>query len=317
MSKPFAGVRILDFTRYLAGPYGTYQLALLGADVIKIESQEGDETRISPADRTWAERKMAPSFLSMNGNKRSITLDLRRPEAIEVVKRLAVGADVVWENFRGGVMDRLGIGYDAVKDRCPHIVYCSISGFGQDGPYRDRAALDLIVQAESGMISVTGPVGGPGVRCGVSVADIAAGMFAAFGIMTAIHARRRTGRGQFVDVSMLQGQLSLLHGVIGAHLADGVVPAPMGTAYASLLPYQTFKTRSKDLALGVGECLQFGFDGGLFGVVDEAVPQSARAFPGLVAGQAKLLKEVGDMPGAFEAFDGGYLGARVHRTRDQ
>src|SRR6185295_17257613 len=113
VSKPFAGVRILDFTRYLAGPYGTYQLALLGADVVKIESHEGDETRISPADPEWAERKMAPSFLSMNGNKRSITLDLRRKEAIEVVKRLVAGADVVWENFRGGVMDRLGLGYEA------------------------------------------------------------------------------------------------------------------------------------------------------------------------------------------------------------
>ena len=112
MSKPFAGVRILDFTRYLAGPYGTYQLALLGADVVKVESHEGDETRISPADPKWAERKMAPSFLSMNGNKRSITLDLRRREAIEVVKRLVAGADVVWENFRGGVMDRLGLGYE-------------------------------------------------------------------------------------------------------------------------------------------------------------------------------------------------------------
>src|SRR4029079_222491 len=114
--------------------------------------------------------------------------------------------------------------------RNPRVVYCSISGFGQDGPYRDRAALDLVVQAESGMISVTGPPGGPGVRCGVSVADIAAGMFAAFGIMTAIHARERTGRGQYLDVSMLEGQLSILQGGIGSYLADGVVPQPMGAA---------------------------------------------------------------------------------------
>jgi len=127
-----------------------------------------------------------------------------------------------------------------------------VSGFGQDGPYRDRAALDLVVQAESGMISVTGAPGGPGVRAGVSIADITAGMYAAFGILAALHARQRTGRGQFIDVSMLEGQLGLLSGMIGAFVADGKVPAPLGTAYAQLLPYQTFRTRTRDIAIGVG-----------------------------------------------------------------
>ena len=129
MSKPFAGIRILDFTRYLAGPYGTYQLGLLGADVIKIESREGDDTRGQLADRTWAERKMAPSFLAVNGNKRSLTLDLRKPEAIEIVKRLVAGADVVWENFRGGVMDRLGLGYEALSAINPRLIYCGVPRF--------------------------------------------------------------------------------------------------------------------------------------------------------------------------------------------
>src|SRR4030095_7573767 len=149
VSKTFAGVRILAFTPYLAGPYGTYQLPLLGADVIKIESQEGDETRISPADRTWAERKMAPSFLSMNGNKRSITLALRRKEAIEIVKRLVIDADVVWENFRGGVMDRLGLGYEALSAINPRLIYCGVSGFGRTGPEKTTAAFDGKLQAMS------------------------------------------------------------------------------------------------------------------------------------------------------------------------
>lgn len=159
---------------------------------------------------------------------------------------------MVLENFRVGALDRLGLGYAAVSARNPRIVYASISGFGQDGPYRDRAALDLVVQAESGMISVTGEAGGRGVRCGVSIADLTAGMYAAFGIMLALHARQRTGRGQHVDVSMLEGQLSLLNVMLSSYLVDGEVPRPMGTAYKALLPYQTFRTRTRDIAIAVG-----------------------------------------------------------------
>jgi crotonobetainyl-CoA:carnitine CoA-transferase CaiB-like acyl-CoA transferase len=171
MTKPFAGVRILDFTRYLAGPYGTYQLALLGADVVKIESREGDDTRGQLADRTWAERKMAPSFLAVNGNKRSITLDLRRPEAVEVVKRLVPGADVVWENFRPGVMDRLGLGYEALAAINPRLIYCGVSGFGRTGPERGTAAFDGKLQAMSGIMSITGePSRGP-TRAGFALCD--------------------------------------------------------------------------------------------------------------------------------------------------
>jgi crotonobetainyl-CoA:carnitine CoA-transferase CaiB-like acyl-CoA transferase len=182
MTKPFTGVRILDFTRYLAGPYGTYQLALLGADVVKIESQEGDETRISPADKAWAERKMAPSFLSMNANKRSITLDLRRPEAIEVVKRLVVGADVVWENFRGGVMDRLGLGYEALSAINPRLIYCSVSGFGQTGPERTTAAFDGKLQAMSGIMSITGTEDNGPTRAGFALCDTIGGITAAMAV---------------------------------------------------------------------------------------------------------------------------------------
>jgi crotonobetainyl-CoA:carnitine CoA-transferase CaiB-like acyl-CoA transferase len=158
----------------------------------------------------------------------------------------------VLENYRVGALARLGLGYEVAAARNPGIIYCSVSGFGQDGPYRDRAALDLILQAESGMISVTGEPGGHGVRCGVSIADMTAGMYAAYGIMLALRVKERTGRGQSIDVSMLEGQLSLLGQMVGAFLADGEHPEPMGTAYKALLPYQTFRTKTRDLALAVG-----------------------------------------------------------------
>jgi CoA:oxalate CoA-transferase len=158
----------------------------------------------------------------------------------------------VLENLRVGAVARLGIDYERARERQPRIIYCSISGFGQDGPYRDRAALDLVVQAESGMMSITGEPGGRGVRAGVSIADITAGMYAAFAILAAVHARRQTGRGQFIDVSMLEGQLGILSGMVGAYLADRIVPGPLGTAYGALLPYQTFRTKTRDIAIGIG-----------------------------------------------------------------
>jgi len=241
---------VLDFSRVLAGPYCTMQLADLGARVIKIEQPgRGDDTRAWGPPFVGAE---SAYFLSVNRNKESLALDLKHPRARPIVEALLARADVVVENFRPGTMARLSLGYEEIAARHPRIVYCSISGFGQDGPYRDRAALDLVVQAESGMISVTGEPGTQGARCGVSIADIGSGMFAAFGIMTALHARGRTGRGQFVDVSMLEGQLSILQTLISVYLADGRVPRPMGTAYGFLLPYQTFHTKTRDIAIGIG-----------------------------------------------------------------
>jgi formyl-CoA transferase/CoA:oxalate CoA-transferase len=190
--------------------------------------------------------------VSLHRNKKGIALDLKHPRGKDLFFRLVERCDVVLENYRTGALARLGLGYEAARERNPGIIYCSVSGFGQDGPYRDRAALDLILQAESGMISVTGEPGGHGVRCGVSIADMTAGMYAAYGIMLALRVKERTGRGQAIDVSMLEGQLSLLGTMIGGYLADGQVPEPMGTAYKALLPYQTFRTKTRDLALAVG-----------------------------------------------------------------
>ena len=243
-------VTVLDLSHALAGPFGSTMLADYGAEVIKIETPgSGDMSR------GWGPPFYGDEpayFVNLHRNKKSVAIDLKHPEGKALFMRLLDGADIVLENLRVGAVQRLGIDYASVRERNPRVIYCSISGFGQDGPYRDRAALDLIVQAESGMISVTGPPGGPGVRAGVSIADITAGMFSAFAIVTALHARERTGRGQFIDVSMLEGQLSILHGVVGAYLADGIVPGPWGTAYAALLPYQTFRTKTRDLAMGVG-----------------------------------------------------------------
>src|SRR5262245_37260149 len=234
-------------------------LADYGAEVVKIETPgSGDMSRgwgppFYEGQRAQGSgQKEAAYFVNLHRNKKSIAIDLKHPEGKALFMRLLDGADIVLENLRVGAVRRLGIDYASVRERNPRVIYCSISGFGQDGPYRDRAALDLIVQAESGMISVTGPPAEPGVRARVSIADITAGMFSAFAIVTALHARERTGRGQFIDVSMLEGQLSILHGVVGAYLADGIVPGPWGTAYATLLPYQTFRTKTRDLALGVG-----------------------------------------------------------------
>ena len=234
--KPFAGVRILDFTRYLAGPYGTYQLALLGADVIKIESHEGDESRHLLVSREWAERKMASSFLAVNANKRSITLDLRQPAAVEVITRLVPTTDVVWENFRPGVMERLGLGYDALAAINPRLVYCAVSGFGHTGPEQTTAAFDGKLQAMSGIMSITGdPAGGP-MRAGFAICDTIGGMTAALAVASALYQRAHTGRGQFVDVAMLDAALAFIPGPVAEYSVAGIPQRQIGNGSVSRKP---------------------------------------------------------------------------------
>ena len=250
MTMALDDVTVLDLSHALAGPFASTMLGDFGAQVIKVEPPgTGDISRAWGPPFYGSEPAY---FVNLHRNKKSVAIDLKHPEGKEVFFRLMERSDVVLENYRVGTFEKLGIDYERARARHPGIIYCSVSGFGQTGPYRDRAALDLIVQAESGMMSVTGEPGGRGVRCGVSIADMTAGMYAAFGILTALHAREKTKRGQFIDVSMLEGQLGLLHGMIGAYLADGIVPQPMGTAYKALLPYQTFRTKTRDLALAVG-----------------------------------------------------------------
>ena len=249
MPSALGDLVVLDLSHALAGPFASTMLGDYGAEIIKVEPLDGEIAR------AWGPPFYGDEsayFVNLNRNKKSIALDLKQPDGRAIFFRLLEGADVVLENLRVGTVDRLGIGYEQVHARQPRVIYCSISGFGQGGPYSRRAAFDLVVQAESGMISVTGEQGGRGVRAGVSIADITAGMYAAFGILTAVHARQATGRGQFIDVSMLEGQLGILSGMIGAYVADGIVPGPLGTAYGALLPYQTFSTKTRDIAIGVG-----------------------------------------------------------------
>jgi crotonobetainyl-CoA:carnitine CoA-transferase CaiB-like acyl-CoA transferase len=249
MRYPLEGVRILDLTHALAGPFCSTMLADFGADVIKVEPPGfGDIARGWGAPLPGGETAY---FVSLHRNKRGIVIDLKNDEGRELYFRLVERCDVVLENYRVGALARLGIDYPAARQRNPGIIYCSVSGFGQDGPYRDRAALDLILQAESGMISVTGEPGTSGVRAGVSIADLTAGLYCAYGVMLALRVKEKTGLGQEVDISMLEGQLSLLGTAIANYFADGKVPAPMGTAYSVVVPYQTFHTKTRDLALAV------------------------------------------------------------------
>jgi crotonobetainyl-CoA:carnitine CoA-transferase CaiB-like acyl-CoA transferase len=249
MSPALDDIVVLDLSHALAGPFASTLLGDYGAEIIKIEPPEGEISRAWGPPFYGGE---SAYFVNLNRNKKSVAIDLKHRDGRDLFFRLLERADVVLENLRVGTVAKLGIDYARARERNPRIVYCSISGFGQDGPYRDRAALDLVVQAESGMISVTGDPGSHGVRAGVSIADITAGMYAAFGILTALHARQKSGRGQFLDVSMLQGQLGIMTGLFGAYFADGLVPGPLGTAYGMLLPYQTFRTRTRDIAIGIG-----------------------------------------------------------------
>ena len=250
MKLPLEGVKILDLTHALAGPFCSTMLADYGAEVIKLEAfGEGDIARGWGTQLPGGETAY---FASLHRNKMGIEINLKHARGKAIFFDLIERCDIVIENFRVGTLKKLGLDYEKAKARNPGIIYCSISGFGQTGPYRERAALDLILQAESGMISVTGEPGGRGVRCGVSIADLTAGLNAAFGIMAALRVKEKTGRGQQVDVSMMEGQMALLNTLIGNYLADGKLPAQMGTAYTALTPYQTFHTKTKDFALAVG-----------------------------------------------------------------
>ncbi len=223
MSKPFSNVRVIDFTQFLAGPFATNQLALMGADVIKVEPLAGDDVRRSALakSRAWSERNLSPGFMANNSNKRSLTLDLRKPEAVSVVKRLVGTADVVCENYRPGVMDRLGLGYDVLCAINPTLIYCGMSGFGRTGPESKTASFDGKIQAMCGLMSMTGdPAGGP-MRAGIALADLTTGLNGALAMASALYQRTHTGRGQFIDVAMFDSMLNLMAGHVAEYTVVG------------------------------------------------------------------------------------------------
>jgi crotonobetainyl-CoA:carnitine CoA-transferase CaiB-like acyl-CoA transferase len=259
MTKPFAGVRVLDFTQVFAGPFGSYQLALLGADVIKIERKGGEDMRRSPLNKEWAARNMATAWMAINSNKRNLALDLTTPKAVEIVHRLAAKADVVMENFRPGIMDRLGIGYDALSAVNSRIIYCAVSGFGQNGPERATAAYDGKIQAMSGIMSVTGHPGQGPMRAGFAICDAIGGMTAAFAVSSALYQRTHTGRGQLVDVAMLDASLAFLSSFVADYTIGGHVQGQSGNRAQSRLPTaDVFKVKGGYILLAVNNEKQFG-----------------------------------------------------------
>ena len=247
--KPLEGVRVLDFSHALAGPYCTLLLADYGANVYKLESRGGD------MGRGWGPPfagGMAHFFLGLNRGKFGLSIDLKHPEGLDLCLRLIDRMDVLIENFRPGAMERLGLGYAALHTRNPRLVYCSISGYGQNGPSRDEAAMDLVVQSSSGLLSITGTEEGESVRCGYGVTDVTAGLFAVIGILLALRARESTGAGQYIDVSMLDSMISTMSSNYMTYLGSEIVPHPMGTSFPTVVPYRCFHTLDGTVALAVG-----------------------------------------------------------------
>lgn len=245
---PLHGVRVLDLTRVLAGPYCAMMLGDMGAEVIKVEEPgKGDDTRTWPPFSGGE----ATYFMSVNRGKKSLTLNLKAPEGVRILRRLVRRADVVLENFRPGTMDRLGLGYASLKRLNPRLVYCAISGFGESGPEAGRPGYDLIVQGESGLMDLTGFPDGPPVKVGTSIADLVAGIEACHGVVLALYARQRTGKGQKVGVAMLDVMASLLTYQAALYFATGQRPTRRGNQHPSIVPYEVFKAADAYLTVGV------------------------------------------------------------------
>ena len=247
-SLPLAGVKVMDLTQIMAGPYCTMMLADMGADVLKIEKPNGgdDTRRMGPP---FIEGESA-AFLGINRNKRSIVIDLRSDDGREIARRMARASDVLVQNFRPGALERMGLGYEQVREINPAIVYCTISGFGATGPYARRGGFDLVAQGMSGLMSVTGHPGGPPTKVGVPVTDLNAGSFAAIGILTAYINRLRTGRGQHVDTSLLEGGVAYTFWESAIYFATGQSPTPKGSAHQLNAPYQAFRTADGHINIG-------------------------------------------------------------------
>ena len=252
--QPLEGLRVLDLTRALAGPYCTMMLGDLGADVIKVERPgRGDESRgwgppfVGEAYGPYPGE--SAYFIAANRNKRSITVNLKHPQGQEIVRRLAAASDAFVENFRTGVLDRMGLGYEDLRTINPRLVYCSISGYGRTGPYADRPGYDFVIQAEGGFMGITGPEEGPPYRVGVPIIDICAGMFSSTAILAALRARDTTGQGQYIDLSLLDTQVALLANVASNYLVGDKPPTRHGNAHPNITPYEAFRARDRWFAL--------------------------------------------------------------------
>jgi CoA:oxalate CoA-transferase len=252
---PLNGITVIDLTRVLAGPYCTMMLYDLGARVIKVEAPKvGDDSRhIGP----FLKGKSA-YFMSLNRGKESIALDLKAPDDRKIFEQLLEKADVLVENFRPGTMEKLGYGYETLKEKYPKLIYAAASGFGDSGPYRKRAAYDMVVQGMGGIMSITGHPGGPPTRVGTSVGDITAGLFTAVGVNAALYHRSQTGQGQKIDVAMLDCQIAILENAIARYFATGQIPGPIGARHPSITPFEAYKAKDGHLIVAAGNDGLFG-----------------------------------------------------------
>src|SRR6185503_21237949 len=261
--QPLHNIRILDITRALAGPYCTMMLGDLGADVIKVERPGvGDETRGWGPPFVGKPYGPYPGesayFIAANRNKRSVTVNIQTVEGQEIVRQLAGISDVLVENYRTGDLEKLGLGYSDLHRFFPKLVYCSVSGYGRTGPYADRPGYDAILQAEGGMMSITGPIEGPPSRAGIPIIDITSGMFAATAILAALRGRDLTGEGQLVDISLFDSHVALLTNVASNYLVGGKPPSRLGNAHPNLVPYDAFSARDGWFIVGVANEKQWG-----------------------------------------------------------
>ncbi|WP_267421342.1 CoA transferase [Methylobacterium sp. GC_Met_2] len=245
---PLAGMRVIELAHIMAGPVCGLMLADMGAEVIKVEKMDGDDTRRTVPPALEGE---SAAYMMMNRGKRGISLNLKDPDGIAVLSRLLRGADALIENYRGGTMERLGIGYETLREEFPELVYCSLSGFGRTGPYADRAGFDLVAQGMSGLMSVTGEgPGRPPMKCGPPVTDITAGILAAMGVLAAYSNRLRTGKGQAVDTSLFEAGITHTYWQSAIAMATGIAPGPMGSAHPLNAPYEAFETADGWITIG-------------------------------------------------------------------
>jgi crotonobetainyl-CoA:carnitine CoA-transferase CaiB-like acyl-CoA transferase len=259
---PLKGIRVFDMTRILAGPSATQILGDFGADVIKIEKpQEGDDTRKwGPPflkDAGGSDTSESAYYLSANRNKRSLTLDFTKEEGLALAKRILAGCDILIENYRPGTLDRYGLGYDQLKAEFPRLIYCSITGFGHSGPYSDRPGYDFLIQGMGGIMSLTGPADGEPCKIGVAYCDLAAGLYALNGMLAALYHREKTGKGQFIDIALLDTQVAMLSNAGQYYLTGGGVTPRMGNAHPTIVPYEVFRATDGHIVLAVGNDRQF------------------------------------------------------------
>jgi len=259
---PLEDLRVLDISRALAGPYCTMMLGDLGADVIKVElPDQGDESRGWGPPFVGEPYSSYPGesayFMVINRNKRSLTVNLKSSEGQEIIKRLAGVCDVIVENFRTGVLNKMGLGYEDLHALNSRLIYCSISGYGRTGPYAERPGYDFIIQAEGGIMGITGPEAGSPYRVGISITDIATGIFASTAILAALHSREISGEGQLIDISLLDTSVALLANVASNYLVGGVEPTRMGNAHFNIAPYEVFRARDRWFALGAANARQW------------------------------------------------------------